>query len=466
MEVSTYKVHYRRDLNLALPIVVSQAGHMMVGLADSIMVGRVGIVPLAAASLANSLFMIVMSLGLGISFSVTPLVAAEDGKGERQHLAPLLSNTLFLYLLISLLLFVLLYFASPFIDHLDQPKAVAAQAIGYFNILMLSLIPLMLFQASRQFAEGLSHTRQAMIITLAANVVNIGLNYLLIYGHCGFRAMGLNGAGWATFISRCLMALAMTAFLRLPYMVKRYQLRLRWNQLSMKRARRLLFLGVPMGMQLVFEVSAFTGAAIIIGWLGAAQLAAHQIVFSMSATTYMVAAGLAAAATVRVGNQAGIGHFEEMRKAAFSIFHLVLLFMGICGVLFITLRHWLPRFFIDSPEVIHLASMIMIVAALYQLSDGTQVVALGALRGMADVKIPTAITLFAYWVIGLPAGYFLGFTRKWGITGVWMGLFLGLTTAAVLLAWRFHLLSQAKIKNHQALTENIQNVTNSESARN
>ncbi|MEX0966421.1 MAG: MATE family efflux transporter [Bacteroidia bacterium] len=445
METSPILAHYRKNLRLALPIVAGNLGHMLVTLADSIMVGQVGTVPLAAASLANSIFMVVLAAGLGVSFGITPLVAAADGRGHTNRFARLLTNSLVVYTATGVLLFIVIFSVSRFIHFLDQPPEVAALAVPYLNIIMLSLVPLMIFQSCKQFAEGLSLTSQAMIIVLGASLLNVVLNYILIFGHLGFPALGLNGAGWATLISRVLMAAAMAGFLALPAIVKRYRLSFSFRNYSGILVSKLLKLGVPIGMQMTFEVGAFAGAAVIIGWLGAQELAAHQIALTLAATTYMMAQGLAAAATVRVGNQLGLRNYHELRKAVFSIYQMVIFFMGFMAVFFILGRNWLPAFFVESAEVISIASGLLIIAGLFQLFDGMQVTGLGALRGMEDVTIPTAITLIAYFVIGLPGGYILAFPLGMGVNGMWMGLLSGLGTAALFLTWRFHLKSKARL---------------------
>ena len=430
--------HYRRDLRLALPIVFSNLGHMLVGLADSVMIGQLGTEHLAAASLANSFFMLILVFGFGLSVAITPLVANADGKGDLPMLSSLLMHGLVLFTAVGVAFFLASIPGSAFLFYIDQPEAVATLAQPYFLILMGSLIPLMVFQGCKQFAEGVSSTRPAMVIVLAASGLNVLLNWLLISGHWGFPALGLNGAGWASLLSRTLMAAAMAAFLSFPHMAKRYRLHLRLRDLTRTTLERLLKLGIPISLQMIFEVGAFSGAAVMIGWLGAEQLAAHQIALSLAAVTYMMANGLSAAATVRVGNQLGQRHFHDLREAAFSIYHLVLALMGLAAILFVVLRFQLPALFVDEPEVISLAAGLLIIAALFQLSDGVQVAALGALRGMEDVRIPTIIAFTAYWLLALPIAYLFGFVLNWGITGVWIGLWLGLTVAALLLTWRFH----------------------------
>ncbi len=429
--------------------MLSQLGHILVGVADSIMVGELGTQPLAAVSLANSLFGLVLMFGIGLSIAITPLVAAADGEGNIQQVGRVFQHGAIINLIAGFVFCGLVIGSGQLLPYMNQPTQVVGFTIPYLNLLAYSLIPFMVFQTFRQFAEGLSFTRTAMIITLSANGVNVGLNYLLIYGYWGFPELGLNGAGVATLIARILMAVIMAA----------YVLRARWFPvmvLSFAQLRQVLFIrmlkiGIPTGLQYIFEVGAFSFASIMMGWLGATALAAHQIALNLAAVSYMVATGLAAAATVRVGNQLGRKDFINLRQVGFSAIVMSLVLMSLSALAFITLNHWLPSLYIDEIPVIELAGSLLIIAAFFQLSDGVQAVALGALRGMADVKIPTIITLVAYWVIGLPVGYGFAFGLGWGPQGVWVGLLLSLTIAAVLLTIRFHRVSRQKQEQYTSV---------------
>lgn len=308
----------------------------------------------------------------------------------------------------------------------------------------------MLFQTFKQYAEGLSFTRTAMFITLSANLLNILLNYLLIYGKLGFPALGLNGAGWATFISRVIMAIAIVIYVS---RASWFQQGLKLKQFQKKLVVRMLKLGIPTGFQYVFEVGAFSCAAIMMGWLGAQALAAHQIALNMAAVSYMMVTGIAAASTVRVGNQLGKQDIPNMRRAGFSAFLMGLMLMTASAIIFVVGKYFLPSLYIDEPQVIELAGSLLIVAAFFQLSDGVQAVGLGTLRGMADVKIPTIITLVAYWLVGLPIAYWLAFPMELGAHGIWYGLLLSLTLAAILLFARFHYLSKKLLKSYPSVNK-------------
>ncbi|WP_018477781.1 MATE family efflux transporter [Pontibacter roseus] len=441
MKSEEYKEHFRKNFVLAFPVVLSQLGHIMVSVIDSLMVGQTGTIPLAAASLGNSIFTITMVFGLGVSYSITPLIAAAEGRRNYTRISLLLLNGLFSNMLLGIVLFGVGYFFSPYITYLNQPEEVVRQAIPYINILFLSMVPLMVFQAFRQFAEGLSLTKQSMYISILANSLNVVLNYILIYGKLGFEPMGLVGAGWATLISRVVMALMMGGYVLYSRRFAVFQRFLTYRHLSFVHMYHIFRLGLPISGQMVFEMGAFSFSAIMIGWLGARELAAHQIAINVAAVTYMMASGIAAAATIRVGNQKGLRNFRAMQVAGFSSFAMGVMFMIASGLLMVLGNKFIPSLYIDDPAVIEIASMLLIIAALFQISDGVQVVGLGALRGLEDVKVPGLISLIAYWIIGLPVGYFLCFKAGFGVNGVWTGLLTGLSIAAILLFWRFKKLS-------------------------
>lgn len=441
---SSYKSHFRINFNLAYPVVLSQLGHIMVSVADSIMVGQLGTLPLAAASLGNSLFTVIMVFGLGLSFSITPLVAGADGRKNKKRISLLLINGVLVSSLAGILLYLTGYLVTPLLLHLNQPEPVVELAIPYVHLLCLSMVPLMVFQGFRQFAEGLSLTRQAMYISVIANLLNVLGNYMLIYGKWGAPALGMNGAAVSTIWSRVIMAFMMAYFVFKSDILKPYRLRWRKKFISFSHMYRIIKLGLPISFQMIFEVGAFSFSALMIGWLGTKELAAHQIAINIAAVTYMMATGIAAAATIRVGNLLGQGQLIEMRKAGYSSMLMALLFMGGTALLLILFSHLVPQFYVQDPEVISIASGLLLVAALFQLSDGLQVVGLGSLRGLEDVKIPSLISLLAYWVVALPIGYVLGFVFDMGATGIWSGLLIGLTVAALMLFFRFRKLSSLK----------------------
>jgi MATE family multidrug resistance protein len=442
----TIREHFKTTFLLAYPVMLSQLGQVSVGVADSMMVGRIGATPLAAASLANSIFFVVMMFGIGISMGITPLVSVADGKGKSKRISRLFSHGLWINSAAGLILTLVVLGLSQGLHFLNQPEEVVVLAVPYLLIITASLIPLMVFQTFKQLAEGLSQTKQAMYITIFSNLVNVFLNWVLIWGVWGFPELGLNGAGWATLISRVVMMLLMGGYVLFSGRYKIYHLRLANPKASFPMVSRILKIGIPTGFQFIFEVSAFSTAAVMMGWIGVNALAGHQIALNLASISYMMATGLATAGMIRVSNQIGKGDLKGMREAGMVVFGMVIGFMFLCGLLFFALRFYLPTLYIDDAEVISLSASLLIIAGLFQLSDGVQVVGLGVLRGLEDVKIPTIVTLIAYWVLGLPLGYVMACELGWAEKGIWIGLFTGLTITAVMLFYRFHQLSKKKIK--------------------
>jgi MATE family multidrug resistance protein len=300
------------------------------------------------------------------------------------------------------------------------------------------LLPLMVFQGFKQFAEGLGLTRQAMYLSVLANIINAGLCYTLIFGHFGAPRLGMMGSAWATLIARILMAVLMAAYVLRAARLQPYRAAVpSWLRPDRVTLRRLIGFGSPIGVQMMFEMGAFSFSAIMIGWLGATALAAHQIAINVASVTYMAASGIAAAATIRVGNLRGVGDAYGARQAGLAAYLLAFLFMASMGLLLVAARYYVPHFYNHDPAVVAQAATLLLIAAAFQVSDGLQVVGLGALRGLEDVKIPSVVALLAYWVIALPLGYGLGFGLNMGSIGVWMGLLLGLTLVAGVLLWRF-----------------------------
>lgn len=441
-----FKNHFSKTFVLAFPVMMSQLGQVLVGVADSMMVGRLGAEPLAAASLANSIFFVLLMFGIGVSMSITPLVAMADGKNKSGRIGRLFRHGFTINMITGSILFLIIIMFSPMLAYMNQPEQVVELAIPYLAIITLSIIPFMFFQTFKQFAEGLSQTKQAMYITIVFNGLNVFLNWVLIYGNLGFPAMGLNGAGWATLISRVLMAIAIAYYVFKSSRYNSFNLSFRIKRFSFPMISKMLKIGVPTGFQFIFEVGAFSTAAIMMGWIGVTALAAHQIAINLASISYMMASGLSAAAMVRVGNQLGRKDIKTLREAGFTVFAMAAMFMLCSAILFIVFREFLPSLYIDDDTVIQMSASLLIIAGFFQLSDGIQVVGLGALRGMADVRVPTIVTLVAYWVIGLPLGYVFAFILGYEEKGIWYGLLIGLTVTGFMLLYRFHSLSAKLLK--------------------
>lgn len=435
-------------------MILGMLGHTFVIFADNIMVGQLGTAELAAVSLGNSFVFVAMSLGIGFSTAITPLVAEADGAGNQADGKSALKHGLLLCTLLGISLFGLILLSKPLMYLMDQPAEVVVLALPYLDLVAFSLVPLVMFQALKQFSEGLSQTKYPMYATIVANVVNIILNYLLIFGSFGFPKMGIIGAAIGTLIARIIMLLFLWILLKKKSKFNIYLTGFRFRQMERKVMRKIIDLGFPSALQMFFEVAIFTAAIWLSGVLGKNPQAANQIALNLSSMTFMFGMGLGVAAMIRVGNQKGLQDFRELRRIAQSIFFMTLLLEIFFAVLFLVFRHWFPTVYLDIDdianqsdnwEVIAIAAQLLLVAAFFQISDGLQVVILGALRGLQDVKIPTYITLIAYWLIGFPISYYLGIHTSLGSMGIWIGLLSGLTASAIMLYIRFNNLTKKLI---------------------
>lgn len=443
-----YRSYYKESLWLAVPVVISQLGHTLVQTSDSIIVGHfAGTISLAAVALVNSIFLIAMVIGLGVSYGITPLIAQHNGRNERDECGRLLSNSFIINVITGLVLFILVSFgAMLIIGHLDQSPEVVRQARPYLFLMGVSLIPLLIFNTFKQFAEGLGFTKQAMMISIWGNVLNICLGIVFVKGLFGIAPMGIRGVGYSTLIDRCTMAVIMGVYVFRSKHFRSYLKNFAIKNIDRIRSLKIFRIGAPVALQYTFEVSAFSGAAILIGTISPIAQAAHQVAISLASLTYMAASGISAAAAIKSGNFFGAKRHRELRLSAISNYHIVIVFMSAAALLFTFGNHLLPWIYSSDNRVIAIAAQLLIIAALFQLFDGTQVVGLGVLRGMGDVNIPTVITFIAYWVIGLPVGYLLGIRFNMGVYGVWYGLVLGLMASSLMLFVRFQFIS----RKHQA----------------
>ena len=435
-------------------------GHTFVSLVDNIMVGQLGSAELAAVSLGNSFIFIAMSIGIGFSTAITPLVAEADSEKDFEKGKSSFKHGLFLCTVLSLLLFAGLLLAKPLMYAMDQPEEVVILAIPYLDLVGLSLVPLIIFQGFKQFSDGLSLTKYPMYATILANIINVILNYVLIFGKFGFPQMGIVGAAIGTLVSRFAMLAFLWWLLKGRDKSKAYVTNIKFFVLNSTMLKKIINLGFPSAMQMFFEVAIFTSAIWLSGTLGKNPQAANQIALNLSSMTFMVATGLSVAAMIRVGNQKGLQNFTELRRIAKSIFLLGIIFAVIFAIVFLALHSVLPKIYvnlddpinaIDTAEVVTIASTLLIAAAVFQISDSLQVVALGALRGIQDVKIPTVITFISYWLIGFPVSYFYGKEEALGSLGIWLGLLAGLTSAAILLYIRFNYLTKKLILQKETL---------------
>lgn len=439
----SFKEHIISTLSLAYPVIIGQVGHVLMGVVDTFWVGKLGAVPLAAASIANSMFFVIFVIGLGVTFAISPLVAISVGADKPGEANRILENGLLVNILVAVVLILIIFTGSMFIDYLKQPPDVAALAVVYLRIISLSILPLMIFQTYRQFIEGFTIMKPAMIIAIIGNIVNFIGNWILIFGKLGMPALGFEGSALATLTTRIFMAIAIVMYIRRAPKFKDYKLGFSLSSYNWNITRKILGVGLSSGFQYFFEVGAFSSAAVMIGWIGTSQLAAHQIALNLASITYMAATGLSAAAAIRVGSAVGRQINTEIRHAGFSAIFLGASWMLLTGIFFVIFRYSLPGFYINDYTVTSVASSLLMIAALFQISDGVQCVGLGVLRGMTDVKIPTAITFISYWILGLPTGYLLAFHFNLGVQGVWLGFVVGLTASALLLTTRFNLITNS-----------------------
>lgn len=435
-----------KTLSLAYPVIIGQLGLIMMGVIDSIMVGELGAVPLAAASLSNSLIFLVLIIAIGNAVAVTPLIAILVGAKKLDECGIYFRQSLLVNLAMGLIVFLIILAGVNFLHLLGQSFDVQLRAKSYMIIIGLSIFPQMIFQTYKQFIEGLSIMRPAMVITLAANLVNVFANWVLIFGNLGFPRLELDGAGWATFISRMFMAISLMIFVMRNKRFKIYDVTFHFRSINIPVIKKILSVGLPSGFQYFFEVGAFSFAVIMIGWIGPNELAAHQIAISLASVSFMGVLGISQAGGILVGNAVGEQNVNLVRKNGFIAILLGMIWMSASGLVFITFRNYLPYIYIRDEAVIQIASQLLVIAALFQLSDGVQAVGIGILRGLTDVKGPTLITFIAYWIISLPIGYILGFTLNLGVVGVWIGLLIGLSCSALMLTIRFNYKSRELVK--------------------
>ena len=454
MKLSIYTREFYYNMKLAYPVVIGMLGHTLVQLIDNIMVGQLGPTELAAVSLGNSFVFIAMSLGIGFSTAITPLIAQYYGAKNHTEVQQIYIHGLILCISFGILLSGLVLISQPILNQMGQPAEVVKMARPYLFWVAISLIPLVGFQGFRQFAEGLFQTRLAMYATLIGNIINIILNYLLIFGILGFPKMGVEGAALGTLISRIIMFLLIAYVVKINKRFEIYHRNLFQVRLYRGIFKKIISLGFPSALQMFFEVTFFTSAIWLSGLLGKNAQAANQIAFNLSSMTYMVAIGVGVTSMIRVGNEKGKGDFFNLRRVAISTFLLIFLLDFFFCILFVSAHDFLPWIYFDSSgpvissdvhDVIVMAADLILIAAFFQIADGVQAVVLAALRGMQDVILPAFLIFVAYGAIGFPTGYHLSLNTDWEINGIWIGLLTGLTVSAILLISRFHYLTRKLI---------------------
>jgi MATE family multidrug resistance protein len=443
--MSRVTAELRPTFTLAAPIVVGQVSQMLMGVTDSVMIGHAGTVPLAASSFGGNVFSVFFVAGIGLMLPVSIFVARAHGAERPDECGEYLRHGLALALCFGVLETLAMGALSFALARFGQPPEVLAIVTPFFLLIAGSITSVFIYLVLRQFAEAMGHPWVPMFIMLAGVALNAALNWVFIYGHLGVPALGLTGAGISTLVSRSLGALVIFLWLRRDAAVRGAWPGRWFGGYSRARFREMLHIGLPASGMLLFESSAFAFSSVMIGWLGAVPLAAHQIALSCASLAFMFPLGLSTAAGMRVSRAVGAGELARRRPIAIAAYLIGLATMGTCALLFGFGGRMIAGWFVHDGVVIALAAQLLAVAALFQLVDGVQVIAAACLRGITDVKVPAVLTFVAYWVVALPLGYALGVRGTLGAAGMWVGIASGLALAAVALSVRFARLTRPNL---------------------
>lgn len=441
-----YTEHYKALIKLGLPIVIGQLGVIVLGFADTLMIGHHSTAELAAASFVNNVFTLAIIFSTGFSYGLTPIVGGMYGTGQYTTAGQALRNSLVANTLVAVMLTVIMTVLYFNLEHLGQPAELLPLIKPYYLVLLASLVFVMLFNGFKQFTDGITDTKTAMWILLSGNVMNIVGNYLLIYGKSGLPELGLLGAGVSTLVSRVAMVIVFVIIFLNSIRFRRYKVGFFRLGLSRALFGRLNGLGWPVAFQMGMETASFSLSAIMIGWLGTIALASHQVMIAISQFTFMMYYGMGAAVAVRVSNYKGQDDVLNVRRSAFAGFHLMVVLGVVLSFIVFLLRDYLGGWFTESPEVAATVTSLIFPFLVYQFGDGLQITFANALRGISDVKLMMLIAFIAYFVISLPVGYFCGFVMGWDIIGVWMAFPFGLTSAGLMLFWRFNYMTGRKLR--------------------
>jgi MATE family multidrug resistance protein len=429
---------FSKTFKIALPLIISNISQVGLGLIDSAMIGAVDYRQLAASSLVLNVIAIPQVLGMGMAIAISPMTAIANGQKDAFKASRVLYNGFILTTIVAILIAVTLICANHLLFHLGQDEDVATDAVPFYKLLAWSLIPMLMFTAVKQFCDGLEFTKTAMTLSLISLPLNAFLNWIFIYGRFGSPRMELAGAGLGTLITRIIIAVTLIIIVFKHKLFKQYiDLSGKAWKIEVKTLKELLHIGIPTSLQYGLEVAAFSFSGVMIGWLGATSQAAHQIALNLATATFMAAAGFSLAGSIRISNAYGRGEKLLLRSIGLSTISVGLMYGCACGVLFILFRNMLPLLFTNNLKVAAISSSLLVFAALFQISDATQSIGVGLLRGIKDVKLPTAFVAIAYWLIGIPVGYFLSFKLNMGAAGIWLGFVTGLTASSILLNTRF-----------------------------
>lgn len=434
--LSKLKHDVSSTIKLALPIITGQVGIMLMGFTDTLQVGQMkvgGVEALAASADANGIYINIAIIGYICLQIVSPMIAKTFSNNNTEERSQLLLASCMVATVLSLLCGLAIWLVGQHLELLDQPGEIRGITQSFLAYITISIFPSFLFSAFKGVTDGLSRTKIGMNITILALILNVILNHLLINGIGIFPEMGLNGSGLSTLISRIFMAICIIIYTFSATGIKAAN---PFTKQIVTKALTILRIGIPSGFQGFFEIAAFYGAVVMMGWISIQHKAAHQVAINLVALTYMASTGIAAAGGIKVGMALGDNNKIGIQQAGLAALLVVSAFMSICAVLFISFNDWLAGY-VNDPAVVTLAAELIIWGGIFQLFDGVQAVSLGILRGIADVNIPTGITIIAYWVVGLPVSYILAFSFNLQHIGIWIGLTAGLLVSAGLLSWRF-----------------------------
>ena len=437
MNISRYRQHYGALMKLGVPIMIGQLGMIVLAFADTMMVGQHSTTELAAASFVNNMFNLAIIFATGFSYGLTPMVGSLFGQGRLTDIGRSLKNGLVANGVIAVGLTVAMGVLYLNLHRLGQPEELLPLIRPYFLVLLASLIFVLLFNAFKQFADGITDTRTAMWVLLVGNVLNIFGNWVLIYGKLGLPELGLFGAGIATLLSRILMVLIFVGLFFFTKHYAPYREGFRITKVNREDFVQLNKLGWPVGLQMGMETASFNLSTIMVGWLGTLALAAHQVMLTVGQLGFMMYYGMAAAVAVRASNFHGQRDEVNVERTATAGFHLILVMAATVSLLIFLTRYAIGGWFTDDATVQLLVAQLVIPFVVYQLGDGLQCNYSNALRGISDVKPVMYIAFIAYFLISLPSGYFFGFVLNLGLVGIWLSFPLGLTSAGLMFYWRF-----------------------------
>jgi MATE family multidrug resistance protein len=434
----SYKTEARNTLKLALPIIFGELAQMSLHLIDTAMIGYTGYKQLAAAALVLNVINIPFIFGIGITISVAQMVSLAHGKFDKQQVSHYFFNGFWLCAVFGVLISLGLFFGRDILLHLKQDPEVVKLAMPFMTLMSFSIIPMVLFMTLKQFADGLQYTKTAMALSIAAIPLNVFLNWLLIYGNWGLPRLELIGAGYATLITRFTIFVLLGIVILNHKVFKKYMAvsKTQWK-IKKDTLVQLLKIGIPSSLQIGMEAGAFAVSGILVGTIGAAEQAAHQIALSSAAFAFMVSLGLSQAGSIRVSHAFGTTNWKRISVIGKSTVVLALIYGAVCCILFAIFKQQLPLLFNHEENVISIAAALLLFAAAFQIPDAIQATSAGLLRGIKDVNVPTLFIFIAYWVLGIPLGYLMAFHFGMAEKGVWVGFISGLSFSAIFLTIRF-----------------------------